>query len=150
MSNPMKSTHASAVLEGVWLTYIPCVLSTLLEVTLGDNLTFPRQAADVEVELTDTPRTKPHLDNLKFGHEFSDHMFEVDWTEVDGWAKPKIIPIQYLRIHPAAKVLHYATEVRLFRYYCTITLYIYIERERVRAGFRQVEALRPRFRGPVQ
>ena len=38
-------------------------------------------------------------------------MLEVDWTEEGGWQRPVIRPLAPLQIHPAAKVLHYATEV---------------------------------------
>lgn len=29
-----------------------------------------------------------------------------------GWQKPYITPMEHLHLHPAAKVLHYATEVK--------------------------------------
>lgn len=38
-------------------------------------------------------------------------MFEAEWTETAGWGKPRICPIHNLQLHPAAKVLHYATEL---------------------------------------
>ncbi|VDK25057.1 unnamed protein product [Anisakis simplex] len=41
---------------------------------------------------------------LKFGHTFSDHMFEVDYCETNGWGKPVISPLHDFVIHPAAKV----------------------------------------------
>ncbi|CAJ0947265.1 unnamed protein product, partial [Mesorhabditis belari] len=49
--------------------------------------------------------------NLAFGHVFSDHFVNVDWTVDDGWTKPKIEPLRELSIHPGAKVLHYAAEL---------------------------------------
>lgn len=39
-------------------------------------------------------------------------MLEIKWTAKDGWEKPKISPFHDLVLHPAAKCLHYATEVR--------------------------------------
>uniref|UniRef100_A0AC34F9B0 Branched-chain-amino-acid aminotransferase n=1 Tax=Panagrolaimus sp. ES5 TaxID=591445 RepID=A0AC34F9B0_9BILA len=50
-------------------------------------------------------------DALKFGHTFSDHMMEADWSSENGWAKPLISPLHNFNLHPAAKVLHYATEL---------------------------------------
>ena len=69
------------------------------------------QASDTQVELTSNPRPKPDPDNLVFGKEFADHMLEIEWTLEEGWGKPKICPVHELAIHPASKVLHYATEV---------------------------------------
>ncbi|KAK7099498.1 branched-chain-amino-acid aminotransferase, cytosolic-like isoform X1 [Littorina saxatilis] len=66
---------------------------------------------DLEVTLTNTPQPKPDDNNLIFGHHFSDHMLTVDWTAQTGWSKPVIHPVEEMRIHPAAKVLHYAVEL---------------------------------------
>lgn len=41
----------------------------------------------------------------------TDHMFEVEWNFDKGWGTPKIVPIHNLSLHPASKVLHYATEL---------------------------------------
>jgi len=50
------------------------------------------------------------FDNLVFGHEFSDHMFECDY--IDGsWQNPTIKPFGDLLISPAAKVFHYGQAV---------------------------------------
>lgn len=38
-------------------------------------------------------------------------MFEVEWDIDEGWGAPRIVPVHNLPIHPAAKVLHYASEV---------------------------------------
>uniref|UniRef100_A0A914IG29 Branched-chain-amino-acid aminotransferase n=1 Tax=Globodera rostochiensis TaxID=31243 RepID=A0A914IG29_GLORO len=48
---------------------------------------------------------------LKFGQHFSDHMMEVDWSDVNGWDKPLISPLHALQLHPGAKALHYAIEL---------------------------------------
>ncbi|KAA0199090.1 hypothetical protein HAZT_HAZT003401 [Hyalella azteca] len=71
------------------------------------------QASDVEIEFcrTDQLKPKPAVKDLVFGVTFTDHMLEVEWTEADGWGKPKISPFHYFSIHPGAKVLHYATEL---------------------------------------
>ncbi|KAH7728906.1 Branched-chain amino acid aminotransferasecytosolic [Aphelenchoides avenae] len=37
-------------------------------------------------------------------------MVDIDWTHERGWDTPKIRPLEDLRLHPAAKALHYAIE----------------------------------------
>ncbi|XP_055930305.1 branched-chain-amino-acid aminotransferase, cytosolic-like isoform X1 [Argiope bruennichi] len=56
-------------------------------------------------------KSKPDDSTLVFGKNFSDHMFEVEWNEDQGWGKPVISPLHNLVLHPAAKVLHYAQEL---------------------------------------
>jgi len=58
-----------------------------------------------------TAAKKPDWNNLRFGHHFSDHMVECHWTQQDGWGKPQLSPIHMLQLHPAAKCLHYATQL---------------------------------------
>ncbi|EJW81881.1 branched-chain-amino-acid aminotransferase [Wuchereria bancrofti] len=48
---------------------------------------------------------------LLFGHQFSDHMLEIEWTAKKGWSRPLICPVHDLVMHPAAKVFHYAVEL---------------------------------------
>ncbi|KAK3798722.1 hypothetical protein RRG08_056773 [Elysia crispata] len=69
------------------------------------------RADDLHITLTDKPKPKPSYDNLPFGGNTSDHMFEVDYTPAMGWSRPVIRPVEPLQIHPAAKVLHYASEL---------------------------------------
>ncbi|MBI2136456.1 branched-chain amino acid aminotransferase [Candidatus Woesearchaeota archaeon] len=54
-------------------------------------------------------RQKPLEDGeLKsFGKMFTDHMFLINYIGGQ-WINPRIVPLQPLQIHPAAKVLHYA------------------------------------------
>lgn len=71
------------------------------------------RASDLEITKCrdDQRQAKPDPRNLLFGHHFTDHMLEVDWTEADGWSRPKISPLHNFSIHPSAKVLHYANEL---------------------------------------
>ncbi|KXS11918.1 branched-chain amino acid aminotransferase II [Gonapodya prolifera JEL478] len=62
------------------------------------------------VELTQTPRTMPPLKDLVFGRLFSDHMLQIEWTAGKGWAAPKVMPYQKLKLEPSAVVFHYAIE----------------------------------------
>lgn len=65
----------------------------------------------MEVEITKNPKEIPDVDNLVFGHQFADHMLEVDWAESEGWTKPKISELKNFSFHPATKVFHYAIEL---------------------------------------
>ncbi|XP_060576542.1 branched-chain-amino-acid aminotransferase-like isoform X1 [Ruditapes philippinarum] len=69
------------------------------------------KAKDVEIKRTKSPAPKPDVSKLKFGHHFSDHMLEIDWTSENGWGQPVICPMHNFQIHPGAKCLHYATEL---------------------------------------
>ena len=48
-------------------------------------------------------------------------MLEVEWDSKKGWTKPVISPLHHLKIHPAAKVLHYAIEVCSFVTFSALT-----------------------------
>lgn len=75
-------------------------------------------------------RTKPDWNNLRFGHHFSDHMLEIQWTAQTGWQKPKISPFHNLNLHPAAKCLHYATEVsKIFADYTSLVYSQWYQRQ---------------------
>lgn len=50
------------------------------------------------------------FNKLAFGSEFSDHMFECDYTE-GTWQNPSIKPFGPLTISPAAKIFHYGQAV---------------------------------------
>eukprot|EP00002_Diphylleia_rotans_P037401 TRINITY_DN834_c0_g1_i1.p1 TRINITY_DN834_c0_g1~~TRINITY_DN834_c0_g1_i1.p1 ORF type:complete len:392 (+),score=106.34 TRINITY_DN834_c0_g1_i1:48-1223(+) len=63
------------------------------------------------VTKTASPKQKIPRENLLFGHTFSDHMLEVEWTQQNGWAAPRIVPYHAFNLDPAASVLHYAGEV---------------------------------------
>ena len=71
------------------------------------------QYSDLEEKIC-TPtqlHPKPETSALVFGKYFTDHMLEVEWDSAKGWAKPVISPLHDLKLHPGAKVLHYAIEV---------------------------------------
>lgn len=56
---------------------------------------------------------KPEVQELGFGKYFTDHMLKVTFDkQLGGWQKPEITPFENLSIHPAAKGLHYAIQVR--------------------------------------
>lgn len=71
------------------------------------------RAADLEVIKCpeEQQRTPPDPANIVFGHEFTDHMLEVEWTDASGWSRPRISPLHNFSIHPSAKALHYASQL---------------------------------------
>ncbi|KAK9498216.1 hypothetical protein O3M35_004080 [Rhynocoris fuscipes] len=70
--------------------------------------------ADISVRLASPERLqpKPDVKALQFGKHFTDHMLKIEYHErAGGWQTPIICPLEYLSLHPAAKVLHYAIEL---------------------------------------
>jgi len=55
------------------------------------------------------PCSKP--EDIKFGTQFSDHMFVMDYTPSNGWHDARIIPYGPLSIEPSAMVFHYGQEM---------------------------------------
>uniref|UniRef100_A0A3B3ZUE5 Branched-chain-amino-acid aminotransferase n=1 Tax=Periophthalmus magnuspinnatus TaxID=409849 RepID=A0A3B3ZUE5_9GOBI len=68
-------------------------------------------AADLSVERSSSPQPKPDPSSLVFGKHFSDHMLVINWSETEGWERPKIQPFQNLSLHPASSALHYSIEL---------------------------------------
>ena len=54
------------------------------------------------------PKAKPDPDTLRFGTEFTDHMFIMDYEDGKGWHAGRIVPYGPLSLDPAAVVFHYA------------------------------------------
>lgn len=50
------------------------------------------------------------FDNLAFGHNFTDHMFMVDYINGE-WVNPEIRPYGEISFSPAAKVFHYGQAI---------------------------------------
>ena len=63
------------------------------------------------IEKTANPKTKPDPDTLKFGRNFTDHMFIMDYSVEKGWHDGRIVPYGPLALDPAAACLHYAQEM---------------------------------------
>lgn len=49
-------------------------------------------------------------DNLKFGKEFSDHMFVMDYANGE-WQQGEIIPFANISMHPAMSAIHYGQSI---------------------------------------
>lgn len=63
---------------------------------------------DIKVIKVTEKRPKPDPDNLGFGNIFTDHMFQMDYTEGKGWHDPCILPYQDLVLPPCTAVFHYS------------------------------------------
>lgn len=57
------------------------------------------------------PKTRPDPSTLKFGRTFTDHMFQMEYDEVNGWHNGRIIPYGPISLEPAAVVFHYGQEM---------------------------------------
>jgi branched-chain amino acid aminotransferase len=65
-------------------------------------------SADFTITRTQNPKTKPAEDKLKFGVDFTDHMFIMDWETDKGWHDARIVPYGPLSLDPATVCFHYA------------------------------------------
>ncbi|MCR5522177.1 MAG: branched-chain amino acid aminotransferase [Clostridia bacterium] len=67
---------------------------------------------EIKITKTNNPKAKPADESkLGFGKIFTDHMFMMDYTAEEGWHDARIVPFDYIPIHPASTVLHYGTEI---------------------------------------
>ncbi|MFT8364139.1 MAG: branched-chain amino acid aminotransferase [Sporolactobacillus sp.] len=56
-------------------------------------------------------KAKPESEQLGFGKFFTDYMFEMDFSDEDGWHDPRIVPYAPIALDPAAMIFHYGQEV---------------------------------------
>lgn len=66
---------------------------------------------DFPITKNPEPKAKPDPDTLRFGTEFTDHMFIMDYEDGKGWFNGRIIPYGPLVLDPAAVVFHYGQEM---------------------------------------
>ena len=64
-----------------------------------------------KITLTTSPKQKPDPKNLTFGKVFTDHMFEMDYDNENGWHDGRIVPYAPLELDPASIVFHYGQEM---------------------------------------
>ncbi len=55
--------------------------------------------------------TRPDDSELSFGKKFTDHMFNMDYSPINGWHNPRIEPFANISLSPATMVLHYGQEI---------------------------------------
>lgn len=65
---------------------------------------------EINVQLRETLKEKP-TGELQFGHNFTDHMFIMDYEGEKGWHDPRIVPYQPITLDPASIVFHYGQTV---------------------------------------
>ncbi len=65
----------------------------------------------ISITKTTNPKTLPDSSTLGFGKVFTDHMFIMDYSADKGWHDARIVPFDYIPIHPASTVLHYGVEI---------------------------------------
>ena len=66
---------------------------------------------DIKIEKSKNLKAKPDFDKLGFGKYFTDHMFVMEFNDKEGWHNARIVPFDYIPIHPASTVLHYGAEI---------------------------------------
>jgi branched-chain amino acid aminotransferase len=100
-----------------------CLVVSLRGYATASSSTF--RAADTIIKKIERGNPKPDPDKLVFGASYSDHMLTIKHTNKSGWEKPVIEPLKELSIHPGAKVLHYATEVKHYFYLFIELLFLF-------------------------
>lgn len=66
---------------------------------------------EIKIIKTQNPKVKPDPSALKFGVEFTDHMFIMDYTAGEGWHDARIVEFGNIPMHPASTALHYGAEI---------------------------------------
>ncbi len=65
---------------------------------------------EIKIEKAKTLKEKPDFSKLGFGKYFTDHMFVAEYKNGE-WHNARIVPFDYIPIHPASTVLHYGAEI---------------------------------------
>uniref|UniRef100_UPI0037E7FB0E branched-chain-amino-acid aminotransferase, cytosolic isoform X1 n=1 Tax=Semicossyphus pulcher TaxID=241346 RepID=UPI0037E7FB0E len=76
---------------------------------MADNSIPSFKAADLVIQLSSTPKTKPEV--ASFGTVFTDHMLTIEWSATEGWQAPLIKPFGNMSLHPACSSLHYGVQL---------------------------------------
>ena len=66
---------------------------------------------EIKIEKAKVLKEKPDFTKLGFGKYFTDHMFMMEYDGENGWHNARIVPFDYIPIHPASTVLHYGAEI---------------------------------------
>ena len=72
---------------------------------------YNKEKMNFKITKTTNPKVKPNDDTLKFGKEFTDHMFVMDYNEEKGWHDGEIIPYGPIALEPSCTVFHYGQEM---------------------------------------
>ncbi len=66
---------------------------------------------EIKIVKSTNLKEKPDFSKLGFGKYFTDHMFVMEYSDKDGWHNARIVPFDYIPVHPASTVLHYGAEI---------------------------------------
>ncbi len=66
---------------------------------------------EIKITRNTNPAPKPDEDNLGFGTIFTDHMFIMNYDEMEGWHDARIVPYGPITLSPAANIFHYGSGV---------------------------------------
>ena len=66
---------------------------------------------EIKIQKAKQLKEKPDFSKLGFGKYFTDHMFVMEYNDAKGWHDARIVPFDYIPIHPASTVLHYGAEI---------------------------------------
>ncbi len=66
---------------------------------------------DIKITRNANPTPKPDENNLGFGTIFTDHMFIMNYDEMEGWHDARIVPYGPITLSPAANIFHYGSGV---------------------------------------
>lgn len=67
---------------------------------------------DIKITKTQIPGVKPKKGQpLGFGQIYTDHMFQMAYSDGKGWHDPQVLPFQALSLSPAAMVFHYGQAI---------------------------------------
>lgn len=66
---------------------------------------------DFPITRNPNPKAKPDPDTLRFGTEFTDHMFMMEYEDGKGWHNARIVPYGPLTMEPAAVCFHYGQQM---------------------------------------
>ena len=64
----------------------------------------------IKVNKTQNPKQKPDFSNLPFSKYYTDHMFQMQYTDEKGWYDPEIVEYGPISIEPSAMCFHYGLE----------------------------------------
>lgn len=68
-------------------------------------------AENIHFVKAETLKQKPTPDTLGFGKIFTDYMFEMDYSDEQGWHDARIVPYHPLTLDPASMVFHYGQAI---------------------------------------
>jgi branched-chain amino acid aminotransferase len=66
---------------------------------------------ELKIQKAEQLKPLPDESDLTFGTTFTDHMFNMDYDQENGWHNPRIEPYQSMVMDPSTMVLHYGQSI---------------------------------------